>query len=189
MYLSPSLFFFFILFLFIILSYFSIWRIKITIYSFKLKLFLHVAFAAADPQTLLQCKEDAEEKLAITDYELRLAQEDISKLKEELKTKTEGIIIDATTNSSGDVSVNRVGTELQTQQQKGNNNGSFAALGPLKKNERRDLNFAVKEYLLIAGYRLTAMTFYEEVYQITNIICHSLKCLHILFKPFLVLNL
>ncbi|XP_073221018.1 uncharacterized protein [Cicer arietinum] len=118
---------------------------------------------SADPQTLLQCKEDAEEKLAITDYELRLAQEDISKLKEELKTKTEGIIIDATTNSSGDVSVNRVGTELQTQQQKGNNNGSFAALGPLKKNERRDLNFAVKEYLLIAGYRLTAMTFYEEV--------------------------
>ena len=37
-------------------------------------------------------------------------------------------------------------------------------LGPLKDNERQDLNCAVKEYLLIAGYRLTAMTFYEEVY-------------------------
>uniref|UniRef100_A0A7N1A0P1 HEAT repeat-containing protein n=1 Tax=Kalanchoe fedtschenkoi TaxID=63787 RepID=A0A7N1A0P1_KALFE len=36
-------------------------------------------------------------------------------------------------------------------------------LGPLKDSERRDLNCAVKEYLLIAGYRLTAMTFYEEV--------------------------
>lgn len=36
-------------------------------------------------------------------------------------------------------------------------------LGPLKDNERQDLNCAVKEYLLLAGYRLTAMTFYEEV--------------------------
>jgi hypothetical protein len=36
-------------------------------------------------------------------------------------------------------------------------------LGPLKDNERRDLNCAVKEYLLLAGYRLAAMTFYEEV--------------------------
>lgn len=40
---------------------------------------------------------------------------------------------------------------------------SFSDLGLLKDNERRDLNCAVKEYLLIAGYRLTAMTFYEEV--------------------------
>ena len=40
---------------------------------------------------------------------------------------------------------------------------SFSDLGPLKDNERRDLNCAVKEYLLIAGYRLTAMTFFEEV--------------------------
>lgn len=39
----------------------------------------------------------------------------------------------------------------------------FSDLGPLKANERKDLNCAVKEYLLIAGYRLTAMTFYEEV--------------------------
>lgn len=40
---------------------------------------------------------------------------------------------------------------------------SFSELGPLKEHERRDLNCAVKEYLLLAGYRLTAMTFYEEV--------------------------
>ncbi|XP_031116420.1 RAB11-binding protein RELCH homolog isoform X2 [Ipomoea triloba] len=40
---------------------------------------------------------------------------------------------------------------------------SFSDLGPLKDNERKYLNCAVKEYLLIAGYRLTAMTFYEEV--------------------------
>jgi chaperonin GroEL (HSP60 family) len=121
----------------------------------------------ADPQTLLQNKEEAEEKLAITDYELRLAQEDITKLKVELQTKTECNIIndDATIKSSGDVSVNRGGGdgELQTQQQKGNNQSSFADLGPVKDTERRDLNCAVKEYLLIAGYRLTAMTFYEEV--------------------------
>lgn len=37
-------------------------------------------------------------------------------------------------------------------------------LGPLKDVERKDLNCAVKEYLLIAGYRLSAMTFCEEVW-------------------------
>lgn len=46
-------------------------------------------FAVADPQTLLQHKEEAEEKLAITDYELRLAQEDLSKLTTQLQTKTQ----------------------------------------------------------------------------------------------------
>ncbi|KAJ1442565.1 LIS1-like proteiny motif [Sesbania bispinosa] len=61
-------------------------------------------------------------------------------------------------HSSGDVSVN---DKLQIQQQNGNT--SPTALGPLKDTERRHLNCAVKEYLLIAGYRLTAMTFYEEV--------------------------
>ncbi|GAU10632.1 hypothetical protein TSUD_421100, partial [Trifolium subterraneum] len=119
------------------------------------------SLSLADPQTLLQNKEEAEEKLAITDYELRLAQEDITKLKDELQTKTECNIIndDAMTKSSRDVSVihDGDGGELQTQQQI-----SFADLGPLKDTERRDLNCAVKEYLLIAGYRLTAMTFYEE---------------------------
>lgn len=46
-------------------------------------------------------------------------------------------------------------------------NVKISALGPLKDNERKDLNCAVKEYLLLAGYRLAAMTFIEEV----RIIC------------------
>nr|KJB10467.1 hypothetical protein B456_001G202700 [Gossypium raimondii] len=70
-----------------------------------------------DPQSLLEEKEAIEEKLALSDYELRLAQEDIVKLKTELQRKE-----DLTQDKS-----------------------------------------SVKEYLLIAGYRLTAMTFYEEV--------------------------
>lgn len=47
--------------------------------------------AVADPQSLLEEKEVAEEKLAISDYELRLAQEDITKLKSELHKKTENL--------------------------------------------------------------------------------------------------
>lgn len=47
-----------------------------------------------------------------------------------------------------------------SQQNKGD---TFSNLGSLKDNERRDLNCAIKEYLLLAGYRLTTMTFYEEV--------------------------
>lgn len=40
---------------------------------------------------------------------------------------------------------------------------TLSSLGPLKDAEKRDLNCAVKEYLLFGGYRLTAMTFIEEV--------------------------
>lgn len=45
--------------------------------------------AVADPQSLLEEKEAMEEKLALTAYELRLAQEDISKLKTELQKKSD----------------------------------------------------------------------------------------------------
>ncbi|KAA3474566.1 lisH domain and HEAT repeat-containing protein isoform X1 [Gossypium australe] len=89
------------------------------------------SLGVVDPQSLLEEKEAIEEKLALSDYELRLAQEDVMKLKTELQRKV-------------DLRRDRLS-------------------GPLKANERKDLNCAVKEYLLIGGYRLTAMTFCEEV--------------------------
>lgn len=45
--------------------------------------------AVADPQSLFEDKESLEEKLAVREYELRLAQEDILNLKAELLKKTE----------------------------------------------------------------------------------------------------
>lgn len=42
----------------------------------------------ADPQSLLEEKEALVEKLAISEYELRLAQEDVLKFKTELQKKT-----------------------------------------------------------------------------------------------------
>lgn len=36
-------------------------------------------------------------------------------------------------------------------------------LGPALETERKDLNAAVKEYLVASGYKVTAMTFVEEV--------------------------
>ncbi|KAI3900522.1 hypothetical protein MKW92_010404 [Papaver armeniacum] len=101
----------------------------------------------ADPQSLLEEKETVEERLAISEYDLRLAQEDILRLKEELEKRREP--------SPGESN----GSEFE----QGKRYTSFTDLGPLKDNERKDLNCAVKEYLLLAGYRLTAMTFYEEV--------------------------
>ncbi|XP_028058706.1 uncharacterized protein LOC114262539 [Camellia sinensis] len=59
-----------------------------------------------------------------------------------------------------------VSANNRTNSQQGKRETSFSDLGPLKDNERRDLNCAVKEYLLLAGYRPTAMTFYEEVLQL-----------------------
>lgn len=50
---------------------------------------LFVEKTVADPQSLLEEKEAIEEKLALSEYELRLAQEDISKLKAELQKKSD----------------------------------------------------------------------------------------------------
>jgi hypothetical protein len=43
----------------------------------------------ADPQILLEEKIAAEEKLALTEYDLRLAKEDLSQLKLELQKQKE----------------------------------------------------------------------------------------------------
>lgn len=110
-----------------------------------------------DPQSLLEEKEAIEEKLAISEYELRLAQEDITRLKAELEKKTD-FPVDKLNDPNAENFISH-GPEFQRQKR----DGSYSDLGPLKNHERRDLNCAVKEYLIIAGYRLTAMTFYEEV--------------------------
>lgn len=55
----------------------------------------------------------------------------------------------------------KVSLDIDIRRQK--KDSTLSNLGPVKDNERQDLNCAVKEYLLLAGYRLTAMTFYEEV--------------------------
>ncbi|XP_077253234.1 HEAT repeat-containing protein [Tasmannia lanceolata] len=111
----------------------------------------------ADPQSLLEEKEIVVEKLAISEYELRLAHEDLLRLRAELQKRTESPLNESS-GSHLDVSA----SEDPTHQQ-GKRDYSFSDLGHLKETERRDLNCAVKEYLLLAGYRLTAMTFYEEV--------------------------
>lgn len=111
----------------------------------------------ADPQSLLEEKEALEKKLALCEYEFRLAQEDIVQLKTELQKKSQAIPRPIS-DSKIDASENH-GTDFQQQKRE----GSFSDLGPLKDNERKDLNYAVKEYLLLAGYRLTAMTLLEEV--------------------------
>ncbi|XP_065848417.1 uncharacterized protein [Euphorbia lathyris] len=110
----------------------------------------------ADPQTLLEEKEGLEEKLALTEYDLRLAQEDLSKLQMDVLRKSDLSQVDLN-ESKTDVS--EVGQEILQKKK----DVPFSDLGPLKDHERSDLNCAVKEYLLIAGYRLTAMTFFEEV--------------------------
>lgn len=112
----------------------------------------------ADPQSLLEEKESIQEKLAIAEYELRLAQEDLLKLKIELQKQTQTASEEGLNGSDRDVSVSQ-GSQFQRQHAV----DSYSDLGPLKDSERQDLNCAVKEYLLLAGYRLTAMTFYEEV--------------------------
>ena len=46
----------------------------------------------------------------------------------------------------------------------GANGGDISDLGPLGDVERTFLNFAVREYLVKAGYKLTAITFCDEVH-------------------------
>ncbi|XP_062211606.1 uncharacterized protein LOC133912731 [Phragmites australis] len=111
----------------------------------------------ADPQSLLEEKIAAQEKLALTEYDLRLAKEDLSQLKLELQKQKESPPED----SIGRLSDASTCEGFISQQDK--RDLKISALGPLKDNERKDLNCAVKEYLLLAGYRLAAMTFIEEV--------------------------
>ncbi|XP_047336522.1 RAB11-binding protein RELCH homolog [Impatiens glandulifera] len=111
----------------------------------------------ADPQSLLEEKEALVEKLSLNEYELRLAREDIEKLKTELEKKSKPSS-DELNGHKTETSVNS-GSDPQQQTRE----TSSSDFGVLKDNERRDLNCAVKEYLLLAGYRLTAMTFYEDV--------------------------
>ncbi|KAJ6396403.1 hypothetical protein OIU77_021437 [Salix suchowensis] len=89
----------------------------------------------ADPQSLLEEKEAMEEKLALTAYELRLAQEDISKLTE-LQKKSD-LSLAELSESKSNLSVN-LGPDILRQKK----NASLTDLGPLKDNERRDLNCA-----------------------------------------------
>ncbi|CAH9132432.1 unnamed protein product [Cuscuta epithymum] len=110
----------------------------------------------ADPQTLLEERETIDEKLALAEYDLRLAHEDITKLKNDLQRRNRTVL------DQNSVSKEHVSEKMDTEFQQQKKEISFSDLGPLKENERKDLNFAVKEYLLMAGYRLTAMTFYEE---------------------------
>ncbi|KAF5961324.1 hypothetical protein HYC85_002533 [Camellia sinensis] len=113
--------------------------------------------ASCGPPNLLEEKEALEEKLALCEYELRLAQEDILKVKDDLQRKNE-LTEDESPGPKADVSANN-----GPDSQQGKKETSFSDLGHLKDNERQNLNCAVKEYLLLAGYRLTVMTFYEEV--------------------------
>ncbi|EPS69268.1 hypothetical protein M569_05497, partial [Genlisea aurea] len=107
-----------------------------------------------DPQSLFEDKQSMDEKLAVRDYELRLALEDIQNLKAELLKKS------GTTNWD---ELNEIAASDFPILKPEERDQSHLDLGPLKDNERFDINCAVKEYLLLAGYRLTAMTFYEEV--------------------------
>ncbi|KAK3164450.1 hypothetical protein QOZ80_1AG0018680 [Eleusine coracana subsp. coracana] len=110
----------------------------------------------ADPQSLLEEKIAAQEKLALAEYDLRLAKEDLSQLKLELQKQKELRLEDP--NGHLSAASTREGSGQQDKR-----DVKISALGPLKDNERKDLNCAVKEYLLLAGYRLAAMTFIEEV--------------------------
>ncbi|KAI8003858.1 hypothetical protein LOK49_LG08G00427 [Camellia lanceoleosa] len=59
----------------------------------------------ADPQSLLEEKEALEEKLALSEYALRLAQEDTLKLKANLQKKTE-FTLDELTGTNAKFSAN-----------------------------------------------------------------------------------
>ncbi|KAL2335762.1 hypothetical protein Fmac_016975 [Flemingia macrophylla] len=125
-----------------------------------------LSLSAADPQSLLHLKHQAEHKSAISDYELRLANEDIAKLKSQLRSQTDLLNHLLASQSNVDSSPPQIHNPEDSDNNAINNNAasfSASAFGPLKDAERRDLNCAVKEYLLNAGYRLTAITFYEEV--------------------------
>lgn len=114
------------------------------------------ALQGIDAVQLAEEKELTAEKAAVCEYELRLAREDIKNLQEKLSNQVEV----ASDLSRPDVSL----TDTATNGEKSmTSNGSVKVLGKLGEKEKLDINCAVKEYLMVAGYKISAMTFQEEV--------------------------
>ncbi|KAL3700165.1 hypothetical protein R1sor_018187 [Riccia sorocarpa] len=107
-----------------------------------------------DAQQLADEKEAAIERAAVTEYELRLAREDIKSLQEKLERNAESATV---------APVEPEIPSAEEQDDSPSKTRNFRDLGPLGVGDRNDLNCAVKEYLVAAGYKLTAMTLYEEV--------------------------
>lgn len=125
---------------------------------------------ALETQQLSDDKESALAKVAASEYELRLAHEDIQRLQERLEEQS--LATSATSavfmseESSPHMEHSEDGEDLNDFEEK-NSQGSrrqmsmrSSSIGDL---ERRDLNCAVKEYLMAAGYKLTAMCLHDEV--------------------------
>ncbi|PPS06870.1 hypothetical protein GOBAR_AA13772 [Gossypium barbadense] len=93
---------------------------------------LELQLEVVDPQSLLKEKEAIEEKL-------RLAREDVMKLKTELQRKVD-LLRDRLSESSVSNNINHA---LEVHQHK--RDVPFSTLGPLKANERKDLNCAVTD--------------------------------------------
>ncbi|MCO5584303.1 hypothetical protein L7F22_038227 [Adiantum nelumboides] len=118
----------------------------------------------ANPQRVVEERDAAEERATITEYELRLAKDDIKRLQQKLEMQADTLSTPypegGQMKSTGDVDKRESTTNTKNKVQ---SLGLFR--DPLRESERMALNWAVKEYLLAAGYKLTAMTFYEEVDQ------------------------
>ncbi|KAH7433811.1 hypothetical protein KP509_07G087500 [Ceratopteris richardii] len=118
----------------------------------------------ANPQRVVEERDAAEERATIMEYELRLAKDDIKRLQQKLEMQGDSFLSPFPDGENIELvsGVNKKGTLTDA-------NNRAQSMGhvrdPLRESERMALNWAVKEYLLSAGYKLTAMTFYEEVDQ------------------------
>jgi hypothetical protein len=112
--------------------------------------------AGLDLQKVSDAKEAAEEAAAISQYELRIAREDIKSLQESLERHKEE------SSSAAEQGLGPV-TPRTPQRPQGHHKTFSASLDNLSSTEKRDLNSAVQEYLKAQGYKLTAMTFCDEV--------------------------
>ncbi|KJE94065.1 hypothetical protein CAOG_04762 [Capsaspora owczarzaki ATCC 30864] len=98
-----------------------------------------------EQQDLLQEKE---ERLAVVEFELRTAQDSIKALKE-------SIALTASNNAGGAPSQLHLNLPAVDDEAR--------LRSPIKPYEQRALNYLVNTYLLEASYRLTSITFSDEV--------------------------
>lgn len=89
-----------------------------------------------------------DEQISLLDYELRLAKEDVGELKERVQRLAQ----QPAGGEAGGVPVPQLGGVPHDAVERGPGDA-----------ERRMLNFAVKQHLVARGYKLSALTFCEEV--------------------------
>lgn len=118
---------------------------------------------AATSNQIAQLLKEKENRILLLEYELRLSKEDVEGLRAEVKTLLEERRHHRESDSESAASSSEENATAAVGSQRLAEASELAAERPISILERKSLNYIVRNYLFNHGYKLTAITFSEEV--------------------------